>query len=78
MSTEGKAAISSMRSPCRDCPERTVGCHGKCEAYKAYRGVLDEINRKRLLYRESFVPPEEFQRRVRNEKALESNRKRKR
>lgn len=24
-------------SPCKDCPDRTVGCHGECEKYKAYK-----------------------------------------
>lgn len=24
-------------APCYGCPDRAVGCHGNCEAYKAYR-----------------------------------------
>lgn len=24
-------------SPCRDCPDRHPGCHGKCEKYLAYQ-----------------------------------------
>lgn len=24
-------------SPCRDCPDRYPGCHGKCEKYLAYK-----------------------------------------
>ena len=24
-------------SPCKDCPDRKVGCHGECEKYKAYK-----------------------------------------
>ena len=26
-----------MRSPCRDCGDRTVDCHGKCERYKNFQ-----------------------------------------
>lgn len=25
------------RPPCKDCPEREVGCHARCEKYKAYK-----------------------------------------
>lgn len=28
--------------PCLGCERRQVGCHGKCEDYKAYRAKLDE------------------------------------
>lgn len=28
-------------SPCKDCPERFVGCHSSCEKYKQYRSELD-------------------------------------
>lgn len=26
-----------MQVPCLDCPDRAVGCHGKCERYKAWQ-----------------------------------------
>lgn len=26
-----------MISPCKDCPDRTIECHGQCERYKAFR-----------------------------------------
>ncbi len=30
--------------PCRvDCPERAVGCHGRCERYLEYRARKDEV-----------------------------------
>lgn len=33
--------------PCKDCADRAMGCHGKCEKYKQWRFVheqrLDEI-----------------------------------
>lgn len=30
-------------APCgRDCPNRAAGCHGKCEAYQAFRAELDK------------------------------------
>lgn len=29
-------------SKCLDCKDRHVGCHSKCEKYKAFRKALDE------------------------------------
>lgn len=29
-------------NPCKDCNHRDVGCHGKCEDYKAFRVKLIE------------------------------------
>ena len=26
-----------MNPPCRNCPRRTVGCHGSCDDYQAYK-----------------------------------------
>ena len=34
-------------SPCKDCPDRTVGCHGGCEKYKDYRAALDAHKEQR-------------------------------
>ena len=44
-----------LKGPCKDCPDRTPGCHGKCEKYLDYRARLDamkeeERKRKRLEY----------------------------
>ena len=32
-----------LNSPCKDCPDRVVGCHGKCEKYKAYRVEVEKL-----------------------------------
>ena len=39
--------IRSVESPCMDCPDRHVGCHGECEKYKAYDAALKEIRKAR-------------------------------
>lgn len=31
-----------MANPCYACPYREAGCHGRCEAYRAYRAARDE------------------------------------
>lgn len=30
-----------VNSPCKDCPNRYVGCHSSCDAYISYRGKND-------------------------------------
>lgn len=29
--------IRWVQSPCKDCPDRQVGCHSSCEKYKDYK-----------------------------------------
>lgn len=36
-----------MENNCYKCQERYVGCHGKCEKYKAYKVELEKENEKR-------------------------------
>ena len=33
-------------APCKDCPDRYVGCHSKCEKYLSFRKKLNEHNKK--------------------------------
>lgn len=41
-----------MNPPCRqpdgsDCPNRAVGCHGKCDKYREFRAECDRIKAER-------------------------------
>lgn len=36
-----------LNSPCKNCPDRYVGCHAECEKYKDFRKNYDEIITKR-------------------------------
>lgn len=37
-----------MKPPCgKNCPDRVMGCHGKCEKYQAYRAQRDEELKRR-------------------------------
>ena len=43
-----------MKPPCGvNCPDRHVGCQGKCEKYLSYRTEIDE--RKPKLYADSDI-----------------------
>lgn len=33
-------------NPCKDCPDRHIGCHSDCERYLARKKVYDEWNNK--------------------------------
>lgn len=32
--------MKKMISPCYKCEEREIGCHGTCERYQTYAGVM--------------------------------------
>lgn len=48
------------KNTCKDCKERKVGCHSKCEKYKKFRQELDkEVNEnrsKRVISRGYYIP----------------------
>lgn len=33
---------ATANSPCLNCPDRHLHCHGNCEKYKAYKATLEE------------------------------------
>lgn len=52
-------------SPCMDCPDRAVGCHGRCEQYKAFRA---EKEKEYAFRHEQYVidmPTADFERKTR-------------
>lgn len=36
-----------MKTPCRGCQFREVGCHSKCESYIQWRAQLDKYNEQK-------------------------------
>lgn len=38
-------------SPCKDCPDRHIGCHGQCAAYVKYRTDCEQIRITRSIER---------------------------
>ena len=41
-----------MSAPCKNCPNRSIGCHGKCDKYAEFRAYCDSINAKRKAERD--------------------------
>ena len=44
-------------SPCKDCVEKFIGCHGRCpkdergeQGYKAFRAEIERVNAARVEY----------------------------
>lgn len=35
------------QAPCKDCGDRAIGCHGKCERYSSYRAEAEEEKKTR-------------------------------
>ena len=42
----------TVNSPCKDCPNRSLACHDRCEKYKAFKAKLDEGKRRKALDRD--------------------------
>lgn len=49
--------MSRKSAPCRDCEQREIGCHGRCEQYKAYRDSIDAAKAAR----EKEIMTEQYQ-----------------
>lgn len=45
---ELKYTYPSVKSPCKGCCDRQVGCHGSCGAYKSYHEELNKIRAKEI------------------------------
>ena len=35
-----------MNSPCLDCKQRQRGCHDKCDSYKDYKNIRENISKQ--------------------------------
>lgn len=45
-----------INPPCKDCPDRTVGCHAGCEKYKAFRDQqMEQAERKAASRKELWM-----------------------
>lgn len=54
-----------MNAPCKDCPDRSPGCHSRCERYKAYREVKDKEYAWRHEQYVLDIPTADLERKVR-------------
>lgn len=44
-----------MTAPCKDCPNRVVGCHSTCEQYIKYKEEQESVRRSRRAESEKHV-----------------------
>lgn len=54
-----------MISPCMDCPDRVVGCHGRCERYKAFQAEREKEYARRHDQYVMDIPTADFERKTR-------------
>lgn len=50
--SDTRKSLSPVKGPCQGCPVRTVGCHGTCEEYAAFRAECDALAEERQKKRE--------------------------
>lgn len=43
-----------MKTPCRECQFREVGCHSKCESYIQWRALLDKYNEQKNMQGDAY------------------------
>lgn len=36
-----------VRSPCKDCPDRQLGCHSTCKKYLTYKEICETIREEK-------------------------------
>ena len=41
-----------MTAPCKDCPNRVLGCHDRCESYAQYRRHRETVRERALTQHE--------------------------
>ncbi len=46
--------MSIINAPCKDCPDRAMGCHDRCKKYLNYKKQLDEIREENYRKRASL------------------------
>ena len=45
--------MSEIKVPCKDCKDRQIGCHSKCEKYLEFKKQNDEIKRKQRIEKQA-------------------------
>ena len=64
-----------MDAPCKDCPDRVVGCHSVCEKYKAFREERDrELEQRKISIAGNPLGNKYFQSRMKNKQRLARSR----
>lgn len=44
----------NITPPCMGCEDRRAGCHGGCEAYKAYKDTVQEMSAQVFDYKNKY------------------------
>lgn len=47
----GRCNLTPVKSPCKDCAYRYVGCHSECEDYFQFKKNVDETRAAMIAYR---------------------------
>ena len=43
----------SVSNPCKDCKDRKLGCHSKCDKYSEFKNKIEEIKEERI--KQNFI-----------------------
>lgn len=54
-----------MNAPCMNCPDRSLGCHGRCEKYQAFRSIREKEYAIRHEEYVNSIPSADLERKMR-------------
>ena len=46
--------VTREDSPCKDCVDRYLGCHGECNLYCEWKSNLEKVNEERKKYNQLY------------------------
>lgn len=66
--------VSDMNTPCKDCPDRVLGCHSVCKEYKLFQEERRrELEQKRMQYLTNPLSNDYFRRYLKFKQRLKRN-----
>jgi len=52
--------MPTAKSPCKNCPDRYVGCHGQCDSYQTWKAKYSEWTESVSTKRKKEIAPCKF------------------
>ena len=66
--------MTYVKSPCKNCPDRVLGCHSECGRYLAFQEALEKVRQIRNGILHLEAPTDRLRRNYRNKLNREKKR----
>lgn len=61
-----RSKVSYVKSPCKGCPDRVLGCHSECGKYLAFQEAQERLRQIRNGILHTYDPSPRLKRNIRN------------